>query len=67
MTDGRFQEDPLEPGARRDPVCGRSVYPATAWAEVVHAGRQYYFCSVECAERFRRDPGAYEEVPDAAS
>jgi Cu+-exporting ATPase len=40
----------------QDPVCGMEVdpnEPAAAWE---HAGQTYFFCSVACMERFRRDP-----------
>ncbi len=39
-----------------DPVCGMSVDPATAPAQVVHEGRTYYFCNPSCAGKFEADP-----------
>ena len=42
-----------------DPVCGMSVDPARAAAKRQRAGRQFYFCAPECAERFDRDPAVY--------
>jgi P-type Cu+ transporter len=39
-----------------DPVCGMTVEPETAAAGWEHDGTVYYFCSVGCLDRFRRDP-----------
>src|SRR5258706_4784870 len=47
----------------RDPVCGMDVDPVRAAAHVEHAGREYYFCSKGCGERFRNDPGKYLAPP----
>lgn len=57
--------DDVLPGATRDPVCGRSVFPATAATEAHRTGRQYYFCSFDCARRFRDDPRRYEPAVEA--
>jgi P-type Cu+ transporter len=54
-------------GTSRDPVCGMGLYPATAAAEVKHGGVTFYFCSKECADRFRADPARYESAPGAAT
>ncbi len=63
-----------EIGSVLDPVCGMTVDPATAAAEVEHSGRAYFFCSIGCAEKFRADPARYldagreavdDEDPDA--
>jgi len=43
----------------RDPVCGMTVDPAIAKARVEHAGHTYYFCSPDCADRFRAAPEKY--------
>jgi YHS domain-containing protein len=56
-----------EQGAALDPVCGMDVFPATAAATVTHDGHTFYFCSKECADRFRADPGRYESRPGAAT
>ncbi len=56
-----------EQGAASDPVCGMDVYPATASATVTHEGITFYFCSTECAERFRADPRRYQSRPGAAT
>jgi P-type Cu+ transporter len=42
-----------------DPVCGMSVEPDNAGAAWEHEGTTYYFCSVGCMERFRKDPETY--------
>jgi Cu+-exporting ATPase len=42
-----------------DPVCGMTVTQDTAAAAWEHLGETYFFCSIGCLERFRRDP---EEV-----
>jgi P-type Cu+ transporter len=43
----------------RDPVCEMPVDPARAAAQVVCAGKTYYFCGVGCADRFRAEPAKY--------
>ena len=48
-----------------DPVCGMTVDPATAAAQVNYAGRDYHFCNPGCAERFTADPLHHlDEAPD---
>src|SRR5260370_24090576 len=42
--------------SRKDPVCGMTVAPEKAAAKAEHAGKIYYFCSKNCAERFSREP-----------
>lgn len=41
------------------PVCGMAVAPGNEAATVVHEGQPYYFCSEECAGKFRVDPTQY--------
>jgi len=43
----------------RDPVCGMTVHPAKAAAQVEHAGKIYYFCASGCAQRFSANPDPY--------
>src|SRR5271163_4638854 len=43
----------------RDPVCGMTVDPGRAAAQVVFAGKPYYFCCAGCADKFRADPAKY--------
>ena len=42
----------------RDPVCGMSVDPLRAAAQVEHADKNYFFCGKGCAEKFRAAPEA---------
>ena len=50
-----------------DPVCGMSVDPATAKHHAAHDGRDYYFCSAKCRERFVARPENFlDEAPRAA-
>jgi Cu+-exporting ATPase len=49
----------------RDPVCGMTVDPETAKANIEHAGKRYYFCSEGCARRFQQNPERY--LTDAKS
>src|SRR3984957_5105186 len=43
----------------RDPVCGMTVDAARAAAQVVYAGKTYYFCCAGCADKFRAEPAKY--------
>ena len=47
------------PGTVKDPVCGMSVDPARAKFSAAHEGKDYFFCSAACLERFRREPAKY--------
>jgi len=49
----------------RDPVCGMTVDPGSAAAEVEHAGTRYSFCSTGCAATFRADPERFVTPPEA--
>jgi Cu+-exporting ATPase len=42
-----------------DPVCGMKVDPATAKHRLSHDGRDYFFCSARCRERFAAEPAKY--------
>src|SRR5258708_35551029 len=42
-----------------DPVCGMTVDPDRAAARHDHNGQTYYFCSVNCQQRFQADPGRF--------
>ncbi len=50
---------PAKAGGEIDPVCGMTVDPATAAANVEHEGRRYHFCSASCARKFQADPQRY--------
>ena len=39
-----------------DPVCGRAVSARTSSGRLLHTGRNHYFCSLRCAERFAAGP-----------
>ena len=51
----------------RDPVCGMTVDPARAAAQVVYAGKTYYFCCAGCADKFRAEPAKYLSVATPAA
>src|SRR6185437_14372058 len=42
-----------------DPVCGMKVQPDRAAGASVHGGKQYYFCSKGCQQKFEADPAKY--------
>jgi len=46
----------------RDPVCGMNVEPKTAAAEFIHGGEHYYFCAVNCRDKFAGNPEKYLEA-----
>jgi P-type Cu+ transporter len=45
--------------AAKDPVCGMNVDPSTAKHKIEHAGKTYYFCCVQCVEKFRAHADDY--------
>ena len=50
----------------RDPVCGMSVYPATAKGGAAsHAGQTYHFCSTGCRDKFVANPQQYLQPKSA--
>jgi Cu+-exporting ATPase len=51
------------PVKHHDPVCGMMVVPEKAAAKIAHAGKNYYFCSKGCAERFSREPEKFLTGP----
>jgi P-type Cu+ transporter len=42
-----------------DPVCGMKVEPHRAAATERHEGKDYFFCSARCAQRFRANPASF--------
>jgi P-type Cu+ transporter len=44
-----------------DPVCGMTVNPETAAGSFEFEGKQYYFCSRHCLEKFRESPQSFVE------
>jgi Cu+-exporting ATPase len=49
-----------------DPVCGMEVNPASAEAQSEYGGQTFYFCSLECKQRFDRDPERFINDTDRA-
>lgn len=45
-----------------DPVCGMSVPAAAGGSRLSQAGRDYYFCSPVCRDRFAAEPGRYTDA-----
>jgi Cu+-exporting ATPase len=44
----------------KDPVCGMTVVPGTAkGGSATFGGREYWFCSAKCREKFVADPAKY--------
>jgi Cu(I)/Ag(I) efflux system membrane fusion protein len=53
----------------KDPVCGRDVSVRKAEREglkTIQGGRTYYFSSMECKQKFDRDPARFAGQPPAA-
>jgi P-type Cu+ transporter len=50
-----------------DPVCHMTVRPGKAHGPVEHEGRQYWFCSPGCLQRFKADPEKYLSQPAPAA
>jgi Cu+-exporting ATPase len=54
----------MPPGGEIDPICGMTVDPARAAAVREEGGKNVYFCSVRCAERWERQKrGTPEAAP----
>jgi Cu+-exporting ATPase len=47
-----------------DPVCGMTISPVDAVGHAEHDGRNYYFCSQSCLERFRANPESFLTASD---
>ncbi len=58
MSSGRGEEWDSAASVR-DPVCGMEIGPEAAADSAEYAGRTYYFCSPDCAARFKSDPESY--------
>lgn len=43
---------------QKDPVCGMPVSSSKAF-KATEQGKDYYFCSKSCREKFQSDPEAY--------
>jgi len=46
-----------------DPVCQMRVRRGAAAATLRHAGREFWFCSLDCVGRFAEHPERYSESP----
>ncbi len=42
-----------------DPVCGMNLASDAAAGSETHDGKEYYFCSTVCHEKFKADPKRY--------
>jgi len=47
----------------KDPVCGMAVDPQKARAAAVLEGKNYYFCSTSCRDKFEKSPRQYIAAP----
>ncbi len=45
-----------------DPVCGMSIEPAEATANIEHHEVTYHFCSQHCATAFEKEPSRYAQA-----
>ena len=45
----------------RDPVCGLQINPDLAKHRSTYDEKIYYFCSLECKNRFDDEPSKYAE------
>jgi Cu+-exporting ATPase len=50
----------------KDPVCGMSVEPLRAAAQIEYDGKNYFFCSSGCGTKFRADPAKFLGQPKIA-
>jgi len=39
----------------RDPVCGMILNEKTSKFKIKHEGKTYYFCSVNCKKKFKKN------------
>jgi YHS domain-containing protein len=54
--------DDFEDETATDPVCGMRLSRNHAAAIATYIGREYFFCSQDCHDRFVREPTAYVKV-----
>ena len=43
----------------RDPVCGMVVDRESPPAKLTYQGKEYFFCTVMCMEKFQQNPEKY--------
>ena len=53
-----------EPVRTVDPVCGMVIAEDKAAAKIGYAGEMFYFCSKDCEQKFREDPGSFIGQPE---
>ena len=49
-----------------DPVCKMEVNPASAEAQSEYQGQAFYFCSIQCKQKFDANPERYIDDTDRA-
>jgi len=47
---------------QKDPVCNMQIDEKNAAAKISHGGKDYYFCSKQCADKFRSSPQQYTDA-----
>jgi P-type Cu+ transporter len=58
---------PLATKLERDPVCGMNVDPSRAKHVHEYVGKNYYFCSAGCVQKFKANPQEYLDNPAAGA
>ncbi|MGD8506755.1 MAG: YHS domain-containing protein [Candidatus Bathyarchaeota archaeon] len=48
----------------RDPVCGAVLDERTSKFKITHEGDTYYFCSVSCKRKFKRNRRKFARKTD---
>jgi len=59
-------ETPEQAKTYTDPVCGMSTDDPEAFTRYTHEGRDYYFCSEHCLDRFKKNPDEFIEKKAAS-
>jgi Cu+-exporting ATPase len=44
---------------QKDPVCGMTITPEQSVGSSVFHGKTYWFCSLECKQKFDEEPELY--------
>ena len=57
----------MKQAEEHDPVCGMKVDPSEAAASIEHHGATVYFCSENCAAKFRAAPEKYVQANPGAA
>lgn len=64
MVHGLHEEAGLQQGVE-DPVCGMTVDPESSYS-LAREGRRVRFCSLDCLQRYERNPEAFSGDAHAA-